>query len=576
MTLITVKNIKDFEFSFKGLDEVYEKEKMEYEQKVNAKLEEFAKVAKVASEYGFKKTTTKEKQEEFEFPLTKKYLRERIYSCNATGLIYVIEDGKLESKGADVWTKYANKIHQKGAQFTAYLKDCPSLYKCCVEREDYIVDLENHRLNLKPHLPFSYDLDAPMDKEKGEYIIEKLKEILCSNSGDDWKTFRYFIGCLAKSQLSQVILVLQSLGGVGKSFCVNKIIARLIGNGFQTTNEKLLSGEDVYNESFLGKRCIFLDETSGVSPYVYSEIMKNLKRWSTSPTMEIRRMRVSIQEVVNLSNFLVCTNFPLDLDGENRRIHMPTVNNKYQLDTEFFSNFEKMITTEALQYVFNYFYETDTSKIVEAPVSDFKADYKESRIQNTLVFLISEFIIRNPKHDYTASLRDMYELYENWCVANKKKCSQFVYFANTVRQYVEKAMRPDGKEKKVHGSIHHNFSCDHLYKQLIEKSKVLTEDQYNRWVYEYEQEQKNADVFDNNDDKEDSMKKIIEEKDKKISELEQELENLKKLLEEKKEKKKEKKDKKEKVGDEFDVQLEKPIKYKPNPNKDCDLNNLLD
>lgn len=564
--MITAQNIANYEFTFQGLDKVFNAEKAEYEQQANGPSSEVMELVKMLGiKKGFKQ------KEECEYPKTKQYLKERIFSCANSTCMYIIERGRLVAKPEELWRKYAKKIKRKGQQFVDFLDDCESLFETEVLDDDFVVDLEGFRVNLKPKLPFSYDPNAEVDAENGQILLNAMKEILVSNIEVEWIVLVYFVACLLHSRRSELVMVLQSLGGVGKSFIIMQILKRLLGDGFAKLTDSILTGEERFNDGLIGARCGMLEETSGVNSEKYLEILKNMKENSTDPVMVIRKMRVSPQPYKNFINYIVNSNKYRDIDLSDRRIFLPTISNKYQQNVEFFEDLSKRITDKSLQYVFNYFYTAEIPARMKAPETEGKQDFKEEAMSTVERFLISELIINNPQQQLSANSREMFTKYEEWAKANKRKSAQFSVFSNTVRQYLEKTLRPDGKEKKINGFVYYNFSKDHVYDRLITRSKVLTKDQFDRWVFEHQSNKKNEEhnVFETEED-------IIKAKDIEIYKLKQEIEELKKLLNEKNEKNEKEKSKSEKVVDEFEVKLEKPIKYKPHSNKDYDLDYLLD
>ena len=100
--MITTQNIKDYEFTFQGLDKVFNAEKAEYEQQSNGTSSEVLELVKMLGiKKGFKQ------KEECEYTKTKKYLKERIFSCANSTCVYIVEEGRLVEKTEDLWKKYA-------------------------------------------------------------------------------------------------------------------------------------------------------------------------------------------------------------------------------------------------------------------------------------------------------------------------------------------------------------------------------------------------------------------------------------------------------------------------------------
>lgn len=595
MSIITIENVMDFEFTFEGLDKAFESDLVLHEQKMttihNQKMEEYERkmkeYEKIKAIYKNLPFPKKEKEEKAENELVNvsKYISERIFSTNNEGY-YIISDGCLKFLNGQGWAKYQEKIKCKSKNLLKLIVDCPNLYKLDVYEEDFIVDSQTYRINLKPQIPFTYNPSLLGDKLNGDYIIKAMKEILTSDDPKDWAVVEYIIACMIQGKKSGLILVLCGLGGVGKSFMVDNIIHGMLGKALAKPTEGTLSGEDKFNECLIGARCAVLEETSGTCASQYLAIMKYLKETSTSPRITIRRMHLAGFEVNNTINWVVNTNHPRDLNPKDRRSEVPTVSNKYLNDVNFFAELKTKITNESLRYVFNHFYSVDTSKQMLANESETKIEFKEEGMETAVRFLIEEYIILKPLNPRHHKMSIAFEDYKAWCLNNKKKASTQHHFSYTTRQYVPKALNQDGKEKQEQHTPVYNFSCDVLAQRLINDMKVLTPQQFEQWKH---------DVADKNDNTVDSdglvehcdminkYEKILKDKDSEISQLKQELlemqeklkefEEAKKAKEEKKKNKEEKKkDKKvkeesdeeekevEKVGDKFKEKKKKPFK----------------
>jgi hypothetical protein len=77
-----------------------------------------------------------------------KYLQDRVYSAKNGGK-YIIEDGKLAHKNEKTWGTYAEHIRaQSQLLYKPAIQDIREVFTVDVFEDDFIIDLENGRLNL--------------------------------------------------------------------------------------------------------------------------------------------------------------------------------------------------------------------------------------------------------------------------------------------------------------------------------------------------------------------------------------------------------------------------------------------
>lgn len=499
MKFITVQNVNEYELSFPMINKLWE-EDMEMAQtesikqaeqidKLNAETYNES-VANNAGKYlkkAPKKSTVSDKDIEY-IAVTKgklkKYLEKRIYPSRDGGY-FIIESGHAVLKSKDAFIKIEKKIrHKSKLLYATVIDDCDDLYTADVFPEDYIIDLKKHRINMSKRFNFSYDPDAKVDKINGQKILDFIKEIIVSNNEDEWKCLCFVIGCMAKRKRSEIVLFLTGLEGIGKTFFCN-ILRGLFGKSFANTSEATLSGDNQFNMMMVGSVVACLEETSGGADY--RKVMKGIKEIATSETLFARKMHVDGFDVMNMINIIVLSNFFRDIDMSNRKVFGPTLNPKYQNNHDFFGNLKTLMTTESLQYVFNYFYDIDCTKQVRIPETQGKQDSKITNLPNPIKFLLDQYIIRKPQEVCEKKMRQLYTEFESYCTSNEiKAIAKFDQFSHTIRNYIP-FVEKDGKPKLRDKTNIYDISLNTLIDRLVKRSKVITQEQIDELILEHEQ-----------------------------------------------------------------------------------------
>jgi hypothetical protein len=347
---------------------------------------------------------------------------------------------------------------------------------------------------------------------------------------------------MAHRQRSELVVFLQALGGVGKSFFAN-ILSRIFGSAFSKVNEQVISGETQFNKDLVGACGVKIEETSGTSNYLL--LMRGIKDLSTEPELNARYMFSECVKLRNIINIWVLSNHIRDLDLRDRRMFVPPINNKYQQNVEYFAELEACLTESALQYVFNYFYEVDISKKLLAPETASKTEYKIANLNSCVKFMINEYMVKSPSENRELKLSDAYKKYVSWCGHNNvKSVAKSDYFSNTARQYVP-AVEVNGKVKQKDHTNIYDFSTKTLYDRIIVRSKEITAVQYQEMVNEFangEQEPllEQDDHYREMANQIVALQELLKKKDQELLRVTEELEKSKKEEEKPDEKPKEK------------------------------------
>lgn len=453
------------------------------------------------------------------------YLTERIYPSIKSGY-FIIEFGQMTLKQKDSWSKVEKKIKCKSQKlYKMVVEDCARLYKPEVCNDDLVVNSQKKQINLALPMNYVYDKTAKVDEVNGKRILDFIEEVIANNTPVEWECIKYIMGCIVHRKRSELIAFLQGLGGIGKTFFAD-IISALVGKAFAKASEAILSGESEFNNCLIGASAVLLEETSGTSNY--AKLMRGLKETSTATEITARMMYSDGFPVNNILNIIVLSNHYRDLDCSDRRIFVPTLNNKYQNDKVYFKDLYDCQTPEALQYVFNYFYEVDISKKMEAPLTEAKKDYKLANMSNCIQFVIENYMVKHLTEVNEVKLSEAYKQYTTWAQSNDiKAVAKMDYFTNILRQYIS-VVEKDGKPKQKDHTTLYDLSTPVLIEKIITRSKVITDDQYKEMLHAHGNKRVDMIVFDGDVREKEEMvnqikllQQLLKDKDKRVDELEQ-------------------------------------------------------
>ena len=471
----------------------------------------------------------------------RKFLEHAILPSKDGGY-WVFEDGNVVLKSKEAFMKIEKKIRAKSKLLSvAVLDDCDELYSPDVYTEDFIVDYVKNRINLAKRFNYTFN-ESKTDEEKGEILISFMKEVITSDIDDEWKCLKHVISCMTQRKQSQIVTFLTGLGGIGKTFFCD-ILRAILGKAFANTAEATLTGENQFNMQMVGAVCACLEETSGRENYF--KLMARIKELATSKELTARKMYVEGFDVTNLLNIFVLSNHFRDIDAGERRIFIPTLNNKYQNNNEHFAYLKSLMTPEALQYVFNYFYKQDTSKYVKVPDNQSKKDAKITNMSYPIKFVVEEYIVKEIKDKRELKMREAYNRFESWAArSGLKTVTKFDLFSKTIRDYLPFATR-DGKPYMKDKTNVYDFSTNTLIDRLCTKTKLISMEDIEEMRLEFARKQTES-VFE--DDEKDcqiiALQNLLKEKEKEIEELKAKLDQPKETKSEQKEVIKEKKPKK--------------------------------
>jgi len=538
-TGIRFDELNEFYFDFAKIDELYEKD-------TNAICMKAIKDKKPLKE----KEISDKVAEGGEL---KTYLMQRVFPAKGSGF-FVIEKNNIkdkvhygiEYKAGKQWDQYYEKISMKRKPLAnAISKDISKVYTKEVSNGDYAIDHDKCMINIAKQMNYRYkelsEKKTAASMENYKALRSFIKEIICGNVKSHWECMKYFISCLVKRQQSQIILFLCTPGGSGKSTFM-LIIEEMLGSAYvKPTNDDVMTGDDKFNDILLGASVVVIEETAGLGKN--GKLMKQMKNLSTSDTMVNRQMYQSSQTVASLLNFVVLSNFSNELDIGDRRVFVPSIDSKHTKDTAFFQKLgEQMKDKNAIQLLFNFFFEVDTSQIVLPPDDGIKQDLKLETANAAVRYLLNEYMVRNQYESLEMKMSSAFYAYETFIKENNVKAvCNIALFKADVKHYLSPAKKENGEDKKKDNTLLFDFSIKAMKEMFIKRHQMLTEEKLSELITEYkekmvlrkeEDEPNYGEVFEMS-----NLRKQLKEKDEKITELQAQIDEL---LEQTKEQKKKK------------------------------------
>ena len=386
---ITIETVKQFELSFRKIDELWAEDletaekncEKRNETQYNNSMEEYRK-NKEDKDGAYipkppkRKCPDQKEIDEFAIKHGKlsEYLKRSIIPSRDGGY-WVIENGSVVLKSKEAFNKIEKKLNAKSKGIMkSVIDDCVELYTPDVYTDDYLIDHENFRINLSKRFNFTYKKNFYAGNKESQReaiknsktIIAFMKEVITSNIEEEWSCLSYIISCMSKRKQSQIVTFLTGLGGIGKTFFTD-ILRMLFGSSFASTSEATLTGENQFNMMIVGAVSACLEETSGRENY--QKMMSKIKEFATSKQLTARKMYVEGFQVANMLNIFVLSNHFRDIDCAERRVFCPTLNNKYQNDHKYFEELSECLTEDALQLVYNFFLKVILKNLLKSPIT---------------------------------------------------------------------------------------------------------------------------------------------------------------------------------------------------------------
>jgi hypothetical protein len=399
-----------------------------------------------------------------------------------------------------------------GKELHKFMQEYPCIYTITCDIKAPVVDFTKKLINKsgtfmhKNYKPFE-EYDDETKKAVYRYL-DYMREVLCSGKQDQYNYLKKWTANMCKGGKNKTLLYLKSVQGVGKShfpeFLRDYVLGVKISDELDT--EAL---ETKFNAIMCGKLLIWFEEVSLVEPKQWARISDKLKAYSTSTMLRFEEKGYPAFTALNISNIMVLSNHPCIKEADGRRIVIIDVSVNWQEDKIYFGDLrEKCFNERVGEAFFSYMQTVDTSDIDTMPLpdSDGKRDAYAERLRPEYKFLKEQYIFNKIGLD-KIKLGDLHNQYNDWAEHSKQRQQTKIAFCEALKEIKI-------TQKKTNGYLYYCVPYGELL--AIAKKK--------HWIHELDEfEEGENEQVEKVEDECETLKKIIEEQNKKIAELERKL-----------------------------------------------------
>ncbi len=194
-------------------------------------------------------------------------------------------------------------------------------------REDWIVDADNHRINMFVPTPYMYA--EPSIAVHFPNIMGVINHMLGADPDNKQDQelvahfLNWFTAIFQRVHKPLTAWVVHGVEGTGKGYFVNKIVMPLLGMK-NTTSVTVSNIEDQFNGWIEGKLFVFVDEVDVDDFSEKGKVTAKLRNYITEPTISLRRMRQTAVDTPNYASFLFSSNRP-------RPVFIPESDRRYNV-----------------------------------------------------------------------------------------------------------------------------------------------------------------------------------------------------------------------------------------------------
>ncbi len=268
------------------------------------------------------------------------------------------------------------------------------------------------KINLCPQMKYTFNVEYKPTKEtktKLNFLLDYMKEILCSSKEDSYNFLLQWIANMVKGNKNNSCLYLKGIQGVGKSSLFVFLSKYVLGN-----NLCLETGSDPirtkFNEILGGKLLVCIEELENFSKAEWESISSTLKRMITSTNITLQNKCTKAYESNNINNYILCSNNDAIKDDDGRRYFILDIATHKVGDREYYDKlYNECFTNEVGEAFFHYIYKVDTTDFNPQafPITQSKMDSLSKRLDVVYKFLKEEYILRNS--DVNCSAHDLYQ-----------------------------------------------------------------------------------------------------------------------------------------------------------------------
>lgn len=316
--------------------------------------------------------------------------------------VYVIKDDQ------EVKRSYFNRMQKELCNY--YFKEFTEVKTVTYEvnKETFYDD----KINLCPPMKYTYDESYVPTEEvtnKLNFILNYMKEILCSDKEDSYQFLLKWISNLVKGNKNNSCLYLKGLQGSGKSSLFVFLSKYVLGS-----NLCLETGSDPirtkFNEILGGKLLVCIEELENFSKAEWESISSTLKRMITSTNITLQNKCTKAYESNNINNYILCSNNDAIKDDDGRRYFILDIATHKVGDRKFYDKlYQECFCDEVGKAFFHYIMKIDTNNFNPQafPITQNKMDSLSKRLDSVYKFIKDEYILKQVAIECSA--KDLYD-----------------------------------------------------------------------------------------------------------------------------------------------------------------------
>ena len=315
--------------------------------------------------------------------------------------VYIIKDDQ------EIKRSYFNRMQKELCNY--YFKEFTEVKTISYEvnKETFYDD----KINLCPPTKYIYNKDfvpTKIVKDKLDFLLNFIKEILCSNKEECYLFLLKWISNMLKGNKNNSCLYLKGIQGVGKSSLFVFLSNFVLGNNLciETGSDPIRTK---FNEILGGKLLVCIEELENFSKAEWESISSTLKRMITSSNITLQNKCTKAYESNNINNYILCSNNDAIKDDDGRRYFILDIATHKVGDRAFYDKlYGECFCDEVGEAFFHYIYSIDT-KIFNPqafPLTQSKKDSLSKRLDSVYKFIKDEYIIK--KLDIDSSAQDLY------------------------------------------------------------------------------------------------------------------------------------------------------------------------
>lgn len=316
--------------------------------------------------------------------------------------VYVIKDDQ------EIKRSYFNRMQKELCNY--YFKEFTEVKTITYEvnKETFYDD----KINLCPPMKYTFNSEYKPTKEVQEklnFLLNYMKEILCSSKDDCFQFLLKWISNMIKGNKNNSCLYLKGIQGVGKSSLFVFLSNFVLGN-----NLCLETGSDPirtkFNEILGGKLLVCIEELENFSKAEWESISSTLKRMITSTNITLQNKCTKAYESNNINNYILCSNNDAIKDDDGRRYFILDIATHKVGDRKFYDKlYKECFCNEVGEAFFHYILKIDTLNFNPQayPITQSKMDSLSKRLDNVYKFLKDEYILK--KIDIDISAQELFQ-----------------------------------------------------------------------------------------------------------------------------------------------------------------------